>query len=189
MAIIKPKEMAERLGVTVKTLQKWDNKGILKAYRTPTNRRYYTEEQYLQYIGQSYDKKKQDQRKNIAYARVSTYGQKDDLANQIAFIREYTNAKGEIYQGGKIILNRKTAVIRTDRSRFFIHFVTFCFSNSPFSLLRICPNHGGIFVISHFHNVFYALVSTSSQLHQGQLSRAVQIRYYYLFVVTLVALV
>lgn len=86
MAIIKPKEMAERLGVTVRTLQKWDNKGILKAYRTPTNRRYYTEEQYLQYIGQSYDNKKQDQRKNIAYARVSTYGQKDDLANQIAFI-------------------------------------------------------------------------------------------------------
>lgn len=43
--------MAEKLGVTVLTLQRWDNKGILKAYRTPTNRRYYTEEQYLQYVG------------------------------------------------------------------------------------------------------------------------------------------
>lgn len=51
--ILKPKEMAEKLGVTVLTLQRWDNKGILKAYRTPTNRRYYTEEQYLQYIGKS----------------------------------------------------------------------------------------------------------------------------------------
>lgn len=44
MPMLKPKDMAEKLGVTVKTLQKWDNQGILKAYRTPTNRRYYTEE-------------------------------------------------------------------------------------------------------------------------------------------------
>ena len=52
MTMMKPKEMAERLGVTVRTLQIWDKKGILKAYRTPTNRRYYTEEQYLEYTGQ-----------------------------------------------------------------------------------------------------------------------------------------
>lgn len=92
MAMLKPKEMAERLGVTVKTLQIWDKKGTLKAHRTPTNRRYYTEEQYLECIGQSTNYK----RKNIAYARVSTYGQKDDLNNQIEFIRQYANAEGII---------------------------------------------------------------------------------------------
>ena len=43
MTMLKPKEMAERLGVTVRTLQIWDSKGVLKAYRTPTNRRYYTD--------------------------------------------------------------------------------------------------------------------------------------------------
>ncbi|WP_156398713.1 MerR family transcriptional regulator, partial [Ligilactobacillus hayakitensis] len=80
------------LGVTVRTLQIWDKKGTLKAYRTPTNRRYYTEEQYLEYIGQS----SSDKRKNVAYARVSTNGQKDDLKNQIDFIRQYVNAKGVI---------------------------------------------------------------------------------------------
>lgn len=90
--MLKPKEMAERLGVTVRTLQIWDKKGTLKAYRTPTNRRYYTEEQYLEYIGQSI----RDKRKNVAYARVSTNGQKDDLKNQIDFIRQYVNAKGVI---------------------------------------------------------------------------------------------
>lgn len=74
--VLKPKDMAEKLGVTVLTLQRRDNKGILKAYRTPTNRRYYTEEQHLQYIGMS--ENVQD-RKTVAYARVSTYGQKDDL--------------------------------------------------------------------------------------------------------------
>ena len=51
MAMLKPKDMARRLGVTVGTLQAWDRKGLLKAYRTPTNRRYYTEKQYLDYIG------------------------------------------------------------------------------------------------------------------------------------------
>ena len=92
MAMLKPKEMAERLGVTVRTLQIWDKKGTLKAHRTPTNRRYYTEEQYLEYIGQSTS----NNRKNVAYARVSAYRQKDDLKNQIDFIRQYANAKGII---------------------------------------------------------------------------------------------
>ncbi len=34
MAILKPKEIAERSGVTVLTLQRWDNNGTLKAYCT-----------------------------------------------------------------------------------------------------------------------------------------------------------
>ncbi len=50
--MLKPKDFAEKIGVTVKTLQNWDNDGTLKAQRTPTNRRYYTEQQYLEYIGQ-----------------------------------------------------------------------------------------------------------------------------------------
>ena len=39
------------MGVSVKTLQRWDREGILKANRTPTNRRYYTYDQYLQFKG------------------------------------------------------------------------------------------------------------------------------------------
>lgn len=48
----KPKEFAELLNVSVKTLQRWDREGILIAKRTPTNRRYYTEEHYLQFKGE-----------------------------------------------------------------------------------------------------------------------------------------
>lgn len=44
----KPKDFAELWGVSVKTLQRWDREGTLKANRTPTNRRYYTYDQYLQ---------------------------------------------------------------------------------------------------------------------------------------------
>lgn len=91
MAFYKPKEMADKLNVSVRTLQRWDNSGKLKAKRTPTNRRYYTENQYLQFLG-----KQPDDRKTVAYARVSTYGQKDDLKDQIGFIRQYANSKGII---------------------------------------------------------------------------------------------
>lgn len=90
--MIKINEMAKRLGVTVKTLQRWDNNEILVAKRSPNNRRYYTETQYLEYVGESDNKT----RKVVAYARVSSNGQKDDLKNQITFIRNYVNAKGEI---------------------------------------------------------------------------------------------
>ena len=48
--IYKPKKFAEMVGVTVRTLQRWDKEGILIARRTPTNRRYYTHQDYLDYM-------------------------------------------------------------------------------------------------------------------------------------------
>ena len=48
----KPKDFAELLGVSVKTLQRWDRDNILKAKRTPTDRRYYTYDQYLEFKGE-----------------------------------------------------------------------------------------------------------------------------------------
>lgn len=89
----KPNEFAELLNVSVITLQRWDNKGKLKAFRSPTNRRYYTYEQYLEYKGIN---KKDNNRKTIIYTRVSTSNQKDDLTNQVDFLRQYANAKGII---------------------------------------------------------------------------------------------
>ncbi|HHK5552759.1 MerR family DNA-binding transcriptional regulator [Bacillus anthracis] len=47
----KPKEFSEMLNVSVKTLQRWDNQGVLTAYRNPKGRRYYTEGQYKEYMG------------------------------------------------------------------------------------------------------------------------------------------
>jgi len=43
-----PKQCGKLMGKAVNTLQKWDRKGILPAFRSPTNRRYNTHEQYLQ---------------------------------------------------------------------------------------------------------------------------------------------
>ena len=38
-------EAAEKIGVSVKTLQRWDRDGKLVSSRTPSNRRFYTESQ------------------------------------------------------------------------------------------------------------------------------------------------
>ena len=107
----KPNEFAEMIGVSVKTLQRWDNEDILKAFRSPTNRRYYTNQQYLEYSGKTVCDK--DTRKTIIYTRVSSSGQKDDLKNQVDFLRQYANAKGiivdEVFEdiGSGLNYNRK----------------------------------------------------------------------------------
>ena len=81
----KPKEFAELLNVTVKTLQRWDREKTLVANRTPTNRRYYTYDQYLQFKGIGKDA---DSRKIVTYTRVSTRNQTDDLENQVDFLQQ-----------------------------------------------------------------------------------------------------
>ncbi len=89
----KPKDFAELLNVSVKTLQRWDRDKILVAKRTPTDRRYYTYDQYLEFKGVSNDS---NTKKKIIYTRVSTNNQKDDLKNQVKFLLDFANAKGII---------------------------------------------------------------------------------------------
>lgn len=111
MNTYKPNEFADMIGISVKTLQRQDNDGKLKAFRTPSNRRYYTHHQYVSYIGKIIADK--DSRKTILYTRVSSSGQKDDLKNQVTFLKEYANAKGiivdEIFEdiGSGLNYNRK----------------------------------------------------------------------------------
>src|SRR6266568_5713607 len=80
-----PKEFGELIGKSVITLQKWDRKGILKAHRSPTNRRYYTHDQYLAYRGLV----AQEHGLTIVYARVSGVAQKPDLVNQVNALEAY----------------------------------------------------------------------------------------------------
>ena len=80
-----PKQFGKLIGKSVNTLQKWDRKGILSALRSPTNRRYYTREQYLQYRGLI----SSEQGIVIAYARVSSPSQKKELALQKEALRAY----------------------------------------------------------------------------------------------------
>lgn len=103
-----PKKFSELVGVSVKTLQRWDREGTLIAKRNPKNRRYYTEEDLREYKGLS----KLDS-SVIVYCRVSTRNQKDDLKNQEDFLMQYCNSKGiivdKVYRdfGSGLNYNRK----------------------------------------------------------------------------------
>ena len=80
-----PKNFSKLVGVSVFTLQRWDRNGTLKAHRTPTNRRYYTHDQYLEYRGLVAG----SQGRTLAYARVSSPSQKSDLTTQKEALRAY----------------------------------------------------------------------------------------------------
>lgn len=83
-------QFAEMIGKSVKTLQKWDRDGVLKAYRSPSNRRYYTHTQYMEYLGE----KGTTEKVNVIYARVSTKNQVNDLKNQLLFLKAYCTKEG-----------------------------------------------------------------------------------------------
>lgn len=83
-------EAAAILDVSVATLQRWDREGKLKAERSATNRRYYTQEQLNEYLGAASN----DGRINVIYARVSAAWASDDLAKQENFLLDYCNANG-----------------------------------------------------------------------------------------------
>lgn len=79
-------EFSKLVGKSVNTLQRWDREGILTSYRSPSNRRYYTQSQYNEYMGIT----KSEDKVNVIYARVSNRNQQDDLKNQLSFIVGYT---------------------------------------------------------------------------------------------------
>ena len=106
----KPKEFAELLNVSVLTLQRWDNAGKLKAFRTPTNRRYYTYDQYLEYKGVN---NTNDHRKTIIYTRVSTNGQKDDLKKQISRL-EKDNEQKQKYETEDAVIKAVCENVKVD---------------------------------------------------------------------------
>jgi putative resolvase len=85
-----PREFGSLIGRTTNTLQRWDRRGILKAHRTLTGRRYYTHNQYLEVIGQKSSKKRL-----IIYCRVSSSGQKKDLISQRNAVESFCLSQGK----------------------------------------------------------------------------------------------
>lgn len=83
-------EVADLFQVSTKTIQKWDNKGILKFERSPTNRRVLPKEALIEYL-KSKNMFYEDEplsKRDVIYARVSSYGQpkQNDLDRQVDYI-------------------------------------------------------------------------------------------------------
>ena len=88
-------EVADLFQVSTKTIQKWDNKGILKFERSPTNRRVLPKETLIEYLKSKnmfYEDESLSKR-DVIYSRVSTYGQQKqgDLDRQVDYILSNRN--------------------------------------------------------------------------------------------------
>jgi putative resolvase len=84
-------EFARKIGVSVKTVQRWDKSGKIPARRTLSGYRYYTEEDVR--LAQGLEPLERD-RQTIVYCRVSSSGQKPELANQITAMSDYCASRG-----------------------------------------------------------------------------------------------
>jgi putative resolvase len=83
-------QFAKQVGVSVKTLQRWDREGRLIAKRTVTGRRYYDEADLAIALNLP---QRPGARRTIAYCRVSSPAQRPDLHNQRAALERYTQDK------------------------------------------------------------------------------------------------
>lgn len=84
-------EASKILRKSVKTLQRWDRDKTLIAFRTQTNRRYYTEEQLNYFLNIQTNPVPQ---KVVVYLRVSSQAQKPDLKNQRTIMESFCVSSG-----------------------------------------------------------------------------------------------
>ena len=110
---------AKLLGVSVKTLQRWEREGrLIPVARTDSNRRLYTETQVREFIG--IRQPVNTPTRLVAYCRVSSAAQKPDLAIQRKVLEEFVVAKGlagvEFIEevGGGLNFKRKRFLVLMD---------------------------------------------------------------------------
>jgi DNA binding domain, excisionase family len=115
---VKPREAADYFGVCLHTLRRWEQKGWIKAIRTPSGRA-------RRYDLDSYIKAPKKDKRVVLYARVSSrsaggasHGQRPDLERQIArLVSLYPGAEvvGEI--GGGLDFKRPKFLALLERVR------------------------------------------------------------------------
>lgn len=84
-------EFAKRVGRSVSTVRRWEAEGRLTARRTSTGQRYFDDSDVRRVLQPGFD---DSARKTVIYCRVSSPGQKNDLASQMAAMEAFCLARG-----------------------------------------------------------------------------------------------
>jgi predicted site-specific integrase-resolvase len=87
-------EFATKCRISDRTLYRLEENETLIPMRK-NKRRYYTETQFLEYLGQSKNETNEP-REVIVYSRVSSSSQKGELKNQTALLEQYVSSSGKI---------------------------------------------------------------------------------------------
>src|SRR3990170_4021225 len=85
---------AQELGVTRETLRRWEGAGKIIPERTPKGHRRYD----LALLRGIIPKKCLDEKQTIAYARVSSHDQKEDLQRKVTVLESYCACHGWKYE-------------------------------------------------------------------------------------------
>src|SRR5258708_37217550 len=104
--LLSPKEAAFELGISVKTVQRWDEAGILRTVRTAGNQRRIPIEEIarLRMRGEG----KQGAERCVLYARVASGSQEGHLAQQTERLKEAARARG--YEGVQITTEQASSL-------------------------------------------------------------------------------
>jgi putative resolvase len=86
MSSLTPQEAASLLGVTVRTLHRWELDGKIKSTRTAGGHRRYEITDLIS--------NKSSSQLTVGYARVSSHDQKDDLKRQVLVLESYCAKHG-----------------------------------------------------------------------------------------------
>jgi predicted site-specific integrase-resolvase len=87
-------KIAKELGVSRDTLRRWEAKGKIIAERTPRGHRRYELAKILGLLPRAQSL----QKNTIAYARVSSHDQKNDLTRQANVLQSFCAANGWTYE-------------------------------------------------------------------------------------------
>lgn len=79
-------EFAERIGRSPSTVRRWEREGRIVVRRTASGQRYFNDADVRRVLQPGFD---EAARKTVVYCRVSSPGQKDDLASQITAMEEF----------------------------------------------------------------------------------------------------
>jgi putative resolvase len=83
-------QAAKELGVAKETLRRWEKNGVISADRTKKGHRRYD----LASLSGLISRKKFDKKYTLAYARVSSHDQKEDLKRQVLVLESFCAAHG-----------------------------------------------------------------------------------------------
>jgi excisionase family DNA binding protein len=86
---------AKELGVSIDTLRRWEAAGKIEVERTPGGHRRYD----LAKLRGVVPRTAPSERVTLAYARVSSQDQQDDLVTQVALLESFCAANGWQYEG------------------------------------------------------------------------------------------
>ena len=156
------REVSDIFGVSPKTVQGWDRRGLLKFQRTSTNRRILPKEDLVSELKtRNMYIEADDRKKDIIYARVSTLNQKEqgDLDRQALYIlenvKDLVNVEVIKEHGSGLNSRRKGLsklldnVIEDKVNRIFITYKERLTRFGYEYIERICDEHGVEIIILH----------------------------------------